>query len=67
MAEVKGGLLTNAIALRALPKCDRIRSEFDRPDRTEKALRVEESDDLFDRYDRSPSLAYELNTDDSLQ
>jgi hypothetical protein len=46
-------------------ECDRIRSEFDRPDRTEKVPLVKESDDLFDQYDRPPSLTYELDTDDS--
>jgi hypothetical protein len=46
-------------------ECDRIRSVFDRPDRTEKVPLVKESDDLFDQYDRPPSLTYELDTDDS--
>jgi hypothetical protein len=50
---------------RVRSECDRIRSKCDRPDRTEKVLQVEESDDLFDRYDRPPSLADELDTDDS--
>jgi hypothetical protein len=68
-----GGTVENCDCTPRTAKCDRVRSEFDRnsiafdrPDRTEKVLLVEESDDLFDRYDRSPSLADELDTDDSL-
>jgi len=35
-------------------ECDRVRSEFDHPDRTEKVPLVKEFDDLFDQCDRSP-------------
>jgi hypothetical protein len=51
---------------RVRSKCDRIRSEFDRPDRTKKVPLVDELDNLFDQCDRSPSLTYELDTDNSL-
>ena len=47
---------------------DRIRSEFDRGDRTEKAPLVKKSNDLFDQfdqYDQPPSLTYELDANDS--
>jgi hypothetical protein len=61
-----GGTIEECDCAPHTAECDRVRSEFDRPDRTEKARLVEESDDLFDQCDRSPSLAYELDTDDSL-
>jgi hypothetical protein len=61
-----GGTIEECDCAPHTAECDRIRSEFDRPDRTEKARLVEESDDLFDQCDRSPSLAHELDTDDSL-
>jgi hypothetical protein len=69
----QGGTVENCDCTPRTAKCDRKRSEFDRNliafdrgDRTEKVPRFEESDDLFDQYDRSPSLANELDTDDSL-
>jgi len=58
--------LHNFVVTSSPAACDRVRSEFDRGDRTKKVPLVEESDDLFDQCDRSPSLAYELDTDDSL-
>jgi|GEM_PF-3502683 len=61
----QGGTVENCDCTPRTAECDRIRSVFDRPDRTEKVPLVKESDDLFDQYDRPPSLTYELDTDDS--
>jgi hypothetical protein len=61
-----GGTIEECDCTTHTAKCDRIRSEFDRGDRTEKVPLVEESDDLFDQYDRPPSLTDEFDTDDSL-
>jgi hypothetical protein len=69
----QGGTVEECDCTPRTARCDRmrsefdhIRSEFDRPDRTEKVPQVKESDALFDQCDRPPSLAYELDTDDSL-
>ncbi|MBD1895510.1 hypothetical protein [Coleofasciculus sp. FACHB-129] len=56
----------NFVATSSPAACDRIRSEFDRGDRTGKVILVEALDNVFDQCDRSPSLAYELDSDDSL-
>jgi hypothetical protein len=70
----QGGSVEECDCTPRTAECDRIRSEFDRGDRTEKVPLVEKSDDLFDQCDseallrsadRPPSLTYELDTDDS--